>query len=333
MKKFMVLLLAILVLISCIFVSCKNKEKDDDGGTTVSGLEENADEYGFEVTDVTDENGKKVTDKDGKTVTTEVAVVYKKDKKGKTYAEVLNPNGEAVTDKNGKAVTMKVTQTTTEKETTTKKSNKKTTTAGLTTTTAPKPTGTTKKDVETTNEDETTKLEKGAVPKTDASGKEVSFSQKDQMILKSMLEVPYLYTASYENSDGVPLSIATHTAVWMAERDGGTKTIYPSSPVVLNLFKYYGQTVVNFKTQCNKYSEESGAPIKYISKDDTFEITGFTAKKQEVSISRIEALGNGYYKITGKVSNAAGKNKVAAIVQKNKLDTSLGFSIKALKWS
>lgn len=101
------------------------------------------------------------------------------------------------------------------------------------------------------------------VPKTSATGKEVNFSKEDQQIIANMLEVPYLYLASYENSKGVPINIAAYTAVWMAQHDGGTASTYPSSPVVLNLFKFYGQTVVNFKTQVNKVDS---TPIKYNSK-------------------------------------------------------------------
>lgn len=333
MKKVIVLLLALVVIISCVFVSCKGKN-DDANTTTEAGLESNAEAFGIETEDVTDENGKKVTDKDGKAVTKQVAVKYKKDKKGKTYGQVLDNEGNDLTDKNGKNVTIKVTEPSTEKDNDKNTTAKRTTNSkGLTTTTTQKPTGTTKKGVEPTSDKETTKpVGDDTVPKTNTTGTEVSFSIEDQNIIKSMLEVPYLYTASYENSEGVPISIATHTAVWMAEREGGTRNVYPSSPIVLSLFKYYDQTVVNFKTKCN--SENNGAPIEYIAKDDTFEITEYTPKKQEVSITKIEDLGrNNYYKVTGKVKNAGGKTKVVAIVKKNKLDVTLGFSIKALKWS
>ena len=81
MKKIFVLLLAVIVLLSCVFVSCS--KKDNDADATADGVEVAEDEYGFEVQEVTDENGKKVTDADGKAVTTEVAVKYKRDKKGK----------------------------------------------------------------------------------------------------------------------------------------------------------------------------------------------------------------------------------------------------------
>lgn len=322
-------MLAVSVLVSCVFAACSNKDEVNESST--EGLA-NADvEYGFEDVAVTDENGKEVTDADGNVVTTNVAVEYRKDKNGKTYAVVVGNDGKAVTDKNGKEVTIKVKDdddkpAQTQRTTTSAAGNN-------TTTEAPKPTGTTKKDVPVTVSPSTTHFEGNeTVPKTSESGTPVNFSVEDQAVIKSMLEVPYLYLASYENSDGVPLEIATHTAVWMAEHEGSTREVYASSPVVLNLFKFYGQTVVNFKTQCNEYAQKSGAPIEY-RKDDTFFISNFTSKVQSVSITGIEDLGdNNFYKVTANVSGC-NKKKVVAIVQKNRLDTSLGFSIKALKWS
>lgn len=150
-------------------------------------------------------------------------------------------------------------------------------------------------------------------------------------IVANMLEVPYLYLENYENSDGVPIKIAAYTAVWMAQHDGGTADTYPSSPVVLNLFKFYGQTVVNFKTQVEKFSN---VPIKYNKKNDTFTVKEYPKKKQTVKITKIEDLGdNNFYKVTGKVSGAGDVKRVEAVIQKNKLDSTLGFSIKALNWS
>lgn len=333
MKKTFLLLLALIVLISCIFISCK-KDSNTDSKSTTNGLESYDNEYGSETVAVTDKNGEAITDKNGKEVTTEVQVVYKKDKKGNTYAVVLDKDGNPVTDNKGKEVTVTFETT---KATTTKSS--KTTTAGFTTAKQEKPTGTTKKDAQTTKNDTTAFNGEDVVPKTSDSGKAVNFSSSDLSILKSMLEVPYLYLSSYENSDGVPYDIAAHTAVWMQSRETGDRSdlnspiVYPSSPVVLNLFRFYGQTVVNFKTECNNYAEEAGAPIKYVKKDDCFRVSGFTAKVQNVSITGVEDLGNNnYYKVTGNVSGC-NKSKVIAIVQKNKLDASLGFSIKALKWS
>lgn len=70
------------------------------------------------------------------------------------------------------------------------------------------------------------------------------------------------------------------------------------------------------------------------AKTITFSVSKYPKKKQTVKITKIEDLGdNNFYKVTGKVSKADGVKKVQAVVQKNKLDSTLGFSIKALKWS
>ena len=262
-------------------------------------LENNNNEYGLETEDVTDKDGKTVTDAKGKAVTTDVAVVYKKDKKGNTYAQKLDKDGKAVTNKKGKPVTVKAETT---KKNKTSRVNADTTGSAKTTAKETKPvkvTGTTKKNVPATKSDDTTAFDgMETVPKTSATGKEVNFSKEDQQIIANMLEVA---------------------------------STYPSSPVVLNLFKFYGQTVVNFKTQVNKVNS---TPIKYNSKNDTFSVSKYPKKKQTVKITKIEDLGdNNFYKVTGKVSKADGVKEVQAVVQKNKLDSTLGFSIKALKWS
>lgn len=320
MKKVFILLLALIVVISSIFVACAKKESEE----TTDGLNSDT-EFGFETQEVTDDKGKAVTDKDGNVVTTEVPVIYKKDKKGRTYAQLIDSDGNPI-----EGSTIKVTERDDDTENNSGTYGGKDPSKNTTTKPNNKTTGTTKKDVSLTDSNDTTAFNGNeTVPKTSATGKEVNFSVEDQNIIKSMLEVPYLYTASYENSDGVPIKIATHTAVWMAEREGSSRNIYPSSPIVLNLFKYYGQTVVNFKTKCNDYSD---APIKYIKKDDTFVISDYTKKVQTVSIMKVEDLGdNNFYKVTADVSGC-NKKKVIAIVQKNRLESSLGFSIKALKW-
>jgi hypothetical protein len=327
MKKLFILLLAILVVISSIFVACSRNQDGSDTGTTVEGLDSVEDEYGFETQEVTDEDGKTVTDSDGNAVTTEVAVKYKRDKKGNLYAQIIDENGDEV---EGSTIAVKDDGTLATSTTASAIDDS----FDNTTTTTTSPTGTTKQNVPLTDSAVTTKFEGDEeVPKTSDTGTEVNFSVEDQAIITSMLEVPYLYLANYENSDGVPIEIAVHTAVWMAERDGSSRTTYPASPVVLNLFKFYGQTVVNFKTKCNEYAEKAGAPIEYVKKDDTFVISNYTSKVQSVSITSIEDLGNNnFYKITGEVTGCS-KKKVVAIIQKNRLDTSLGFSIKALKWS
>lgn len=315
MKKGLILTLAVVVLISSILVSCTNKDEEN---STQPNLDNPDTMFGFEI----DENGN------------EVAVVYETDENGNTIAIVLDENGEKTTDKNGKYVTVKTDQKI--RHTQKNNSENEENTENLTVTKKPNPTGTTKEDIPFTSSKETTKFnkdEREIVPKTDASGKQVNFSIEDQEIITSMLEVPYLYSSSYENSDGVPIDIACHAAVWMAENEGSTKSTYPASPIVLNLFKYFGQTVVNFKTQCNDFAASSKAPIIYNKNNDTFTITEYTKKVQTVKITKIEDLGNNnFYKVTGDVSGCS-KKKVVAIIQKNRLESSLGFSIKALKWS
>ena len=56
--------------------------------------------------------------------------------------------------------------------------------------------------------------------------------------------------------------------------------------------------------------------------------------EQYGTLTIIEDLGNNnFYKVTGTVSGTKKAKKVVAIIQKNRLDSTLGFSIKALKWS
>lgn len=318
MKRTFVLSLAMLVLISALFTACSGNDDSNDGN---DGSDTNLESYDGEVGFEKDEDGN------------DVAVIYKLDEKGNTIAVKLGSDGEPVTDENGKEVTVKTTyQLTTKKAEQTANEGD---TKNLTTTTTQKPTGTTNKNIPNTSSADTTKFDEKTetVPKTSATGERVNFSAEDQAIIKSMLEVPYLYLANYENSDGVPISIACHTAVWMAERSGNIRSTYPSGTVVLNLFYYFGQTVVNFKTQCNDFAAKANAPIKYDKSRGTFEISEFTSKKQTVSITGIENLGNNnFYKVSADVKGCE-KKKVVAIIQKNRLDPTLGFSIKALKWS
>lgn len=193
------------------------------------------------------------------------------------------------------------------------------------------------KNGETTGKELTTiEASKDKVPSTNASGKKVIFNQQDLERIAAMLEVPGLYKFSYENKDGVSAEMATHVAVWMAAREDIKGTSFPSGTIVLDLFKYYGQTVVNFKSNCNAAAKKENIYniISYSNKDSVFTITKGEAKQQSVKINRVESLGNNnYYKVTGSVSGAKSCKKVVAVVQKNRLDTELGFSIKALKWS
>lgn len=180
------------------------------------------------------------------------------------------------------------------------------------------------------------------MPSTSDSGKKVKFSNADVATVTHMLEVPYLYSASYENTDQVPISIATHVACWMLERENLNTSSFASGTVVIDLFNYFDRTVVSFKTECNSYTGEgatNAAPITYNSGNDTFKITSdYEKATHEVTITEIQNLGNNnYYKVIGTVKASNGSNckatKVEAVIQKNKLDSSLGFSVKALKWS
>lgn len=324
MKKSIAIILVLIISMSTILAACQSKDENE---TTKAGLENNANEFGFEDVEVTDDDGKKVTDKNGNTVTTQVAVEYVTNKKGKVIAKQIDDNGEYVTNKKGKEVTVKTTKKI-ENSTTVPVSNpttkKQKTTASTTNTTA-------KNEGTTENKLTTVKQDKDKVPSTSEKGETVTFSSQDQQTIKNMLEVPYLYTESYENAKGVPIKIATHAALWMASREGLQTASFASGTIVLDLFKYFGQTVVNFKTECNNAKNKN---INYVSRSDTFTISNFEAPTHTVSITKIEDLGNNnYYKVTGKVSGAKGVSKVISIVQKNKLDSTLGFSIKALKWS
>ena len=254
-----------------------------------------------------------------------------------TQAGLANADTEFGTEinKDGKEVTVPIRETTTKKgETSTKKNNGG---KGETPTNGPTTPQTTDNKGETTGKELTTiEASKDKVPSTNASGKKVIFNQQDLERIAAMLEVPGLYKFSYENKDGVSAEMATHVAVWMAAREDIKGTSFPSGTVVLDLFKYYGQTVVNFKSNCNAAAKKENIYdiINYSNKDSVFTITKGEAKQQSVKINRVESLGNNnYYKVTGSVSGAKSCKKVVAVVQKNRLDTELGFSIKALKWS
>lgn len=254
-----------------------------------------------------------------------------------TQAGLANADTEFGTEinKDGKEVTVPIRETTTKKdETSTKKNNGG---KGETPTNGPTTPQTTDNKGETTGKELTTiEASKDKVPSTNASGKKVIFNQQDLERIAAMLEVPGLYKFSYENKDGVSAEMATHVAVWMAAREDIKGTSFPSGTIVLDLFKYYGQTVVNFKSNCNAAAKKENIYdiISYSNKDSVFTITKGEAKQQSVKINRVESLGNNnYYKVTGSVSGAKSCKKVVAVVQKNRLDTELGFSIKALKWS
>ena len=310
-KKIGIVLICVAMAVT-VFAGCSKKNTDNE--TPSGGLEDSAQEFGFE------------EDEDGNTV----AVEYDGDK-----AYVLDDNGK----RTGEVLKRKPTTTTT-----TKKSDKDSDDNKK----APnkqedRPNVPNKTDGEETKKELTTlPFDDIKVPSTSASGKKVKFSNADVATVTHMLEVPYLYMASYENTDQVPISIATHVACWMLERENLNTSSFASGTVVIDLFNYFDRTVVSFKTECNSYTGKgatNAAPITYNSDNDTFKITSdYEAATHEVTITEIQNLGNNnYYKVIGTVKAANGSDckatKVEAVIQKNKLDSSLGFSVKALKWS
>ena len=310
-KKIGIVLICV-AMAATVFAGCSKKNTDNE--TPSGGLEDSAQEFGFE------------EDEDGNTV----AVEYDGDK-----AYVLDDNGK----RTGEVLKRKPTTTTT-----TKKSDKDSDDNKK----APnkqedRPNVPNKTDGEETKKELTTlPFDDIKVPSTSASGKKVKFSNADVATVTHMLEVPYLYMASYENTDQVPISIATHVACWMLERENLNTSSFASGTVVIDLFNYFDRTVVSFKTECNSYTGNgatNAAPITYNSDNDTFKITSdYEAATHEVTITEIQNLGNNnYYKVIGTVKAANGSDckatNVEAVIQKNKLDSSLGFSVKALKWS
>lgn len=332
MKKTTAIILSLVVLVSSVFTACTAKNETET--TTAEGIDAAVNEFGFETIEVTDENGEAVTDENGEVQTTDVNVEYVTDKKGNTIARVLDKDGKPAKDKKGKEITVK-----SDYEVTTLPADVSTLPAGQTPSvpatekTTKSTTMSTVKGEDTTKEELTTlSVSKDKVPLTSDNGTAIAFSPEDQQTIKNMLEVPYLYENSYENADGVPINIAAHAAIWMAQRDNLTTNAYASGTIVLDLFKYFGQTVVNFKSKCN--TDANNSKIVYVAKSDAFSISSFEAPTHSVSIESIEDLGNNnYYKVTGKVEGASRKHKVVAVIQRNKLDATLGFSIKALKWS
>lgn len=320
LKKSIAILLALTVLVSCGFAACSSGKDDDNTTTTVKeGLESVDTEYGTEL----DEEGNPVD------------VEYVKDKDGKVTAYVIDTKtGERKKDKLGRDVTVKVSETTTKKDNSTKKNDDEDS-EGPGSTEPTKNTAVVDEGAGTTSSELTTiEAKDDVVPKTSASGDRVQFNSKDLQSIASMLEVPGITAFSYENSDGINARMAVHVAIWMAQREGLSSSSFPSGTVVLDLFKYYGQTVVNFKSNCNDAAKKEDSPISYSASDGIFKITDSEKKEQTVKITRVENLGNNnYYKVSGSVSGVKNIKSVTAVVQKNKLDTSLGFSIKAVKWS
>lgn len=308
MRKAIAVVLATTIAISVAMIGCSKSKNDEETTTkTVDGLKNNEDTFSIEEETVTDKNGEAVTDKNGNPVTTQVMYKETTDKKGNKIAVKIDDNGEVVTDKNKKPVTVHTTK-------------------------APKTTSTTAVSLPDESSTITTVApDKDIVPKIDDSTKSASFTEDEIKVIEAMFEVPGIYASNYENSDGVPLDAAKHAAVWMAQRENLNTKTYASGTIVLGLFKFFGQTVVNFKNNCGKNAE-----ITYNAKNDTFTIPSAESAIQKVSIEKVEEYSqknnNNYYKITAKVSGCD-KSKVVAVVQKNRLESSLGFSIKAMRWS
>lgn len=308
MRKAIAVVLATTIAVSVAMIGCsKSKNNEVTTTKTVDGLKNNEDTFSIEEETVTDKNGEAVTDKNGNPVTTQVMYKETTDKKGNKIAVKIDDNGEVVTDKNKKPVTVHTTK-------------------------APKTTSTTAVSLPDESSTITTVApDKDIVPKIDDSTKSASFTEDEIKVIEAMFEVPGIYTSNYENSDGVPLDAAKHAAVWMAQRENLNTKTYASGTIVLGLFKFFGQTVVNFKNNCGKNAE-----ITYNASNDTFTIPSAESAVQKVSIEKVEEYSqknnNNYYKITAKVSGCD-KSKVVAVVQKNRLESSLGFSIKAMRWS
>lgn len=308
MRKAIAVVLATTIAVSVAMIGCsKSKNNEETTTKAVDGLKNNEDTFSIEEETVTDKNGEAVTDKNGNPVTTQVMYKETTDKKGNKIAVKIDDNGEVVTDKNKKPVTVHTTK-------------------------APKTTSTTAVSLPDESITITTVApDKDIVPKIDDSTKSASFTEDEIKVIEAMFEVPGIYTSNYENSDGVPLDAAKHAAVWMAQRENLNTKTYASGTIVLGLFKFFGQTVVNFKNNCGKNAE-----ITYNASNDTFTIPSAESAVQKVSIEKVEEYSqknnNNYYKITAKVSGCD-KSKVVAVVQKNRLESSLGFSIKAMRWS
>lgn len=309
MRKAIAVVLATTIAVSVAMIGCsKSKNNEETTTKAVDGLKNNEDTFSIEEETVTDKNGEAVTDKNGNPVTTQVMYKETTDKKGNKIAVKIDDNGEVVTDKNKKPVTVHTTKA---KITINTQTTAVLPTQELTiTTVAP---------------------DKDIVPKIDDSTKSASFSEDEIKVIEAMFEVPGIYASNYENSDGVPLDAAKHAAVWMAQRENLNTKTYASGTIVLGLFKFFGQTVVNFKNNCGKNAE-----ITYNASNDTFTIPSAESAVQKVSIEKVEEYSqknnNNYYKVTAKVSGCD-KSKVVAVVQKNRLESSLGFSIKAMRWS
>ena len=308
-------IVGVIAIISTIFASCSSSKNNNDEITTADNYGQNVNEYVLEEIEVLDENGNPVLDENGNILTSQV--VQKVENSGNDN----NNNDGFESNNSGNEITIGKLTT-------------QATTLPVETTVASTANNTTEKEITTLPAD------KNIVPLTTDSGKPIDFSAQDQQIIKQMLEVPYMYESNYENTDGVPIALASHAAIWSLQRNGLSTNTFPEGTVVLNLFKFFGQTVVNYSNRCN--NESSNQNIIFVNEKNAdgtgynkmFLLTQTESNTHTITIDHIEDLGNNnYYKVVAKVSGVKGYNTVNAIIQRNKLDSSLGFSIKALKWS
>lgn len=312
MRKAIAVVLATTIAVSVAMIGCSKSKNDEETTITAAdGLENNEDTFNIEEETVTDKNGEAVTDKNGNPVTTQVMYKETTDKKGNKIAVKIDENGEVVTDKNKKPVKKPIKDNKNDNKNEDKKDDA----------------------VDDIPENEIVEVDPNddVVPKIDDKTKPAEFNNSEKEVVELMLGVPNLCNSNYENADGVPIEAARHAAVWMAQRENLNTKTYASGTIVLGLFKFFGQTVVNFKNNCGKNDE-----ITYNASNDTFTIPSAESAVQKVSIEKVEEYSqknnNNYYKITAKVSGCD-KSKVVAVVQKNRLESSLGFSIKAMRWS
>lgn len=315
-KKFSAIFLCICLLAGC-FAACSDEAETAD---TAGGLSDSISEYGFEQ----DENGNTVA------VLYEDGKAYVLDAEGNKTGEVIdNPQNMPAEEKQNGGSSENTEPSSGPDRVTDREDVSNNTGNGSGTTSA---------------ELTTLPMNEDKVPTTSDSGNTVKFSDKDVKTVTNMLEVPYLYTASYESNQNVPIEIATHVACWMLQRENLDTNNFASGTVVIDLFNYFARTVVSFKTKCNSCTSSgtdvaNPAPITYNSTSDTFTVTGssYESPTHRVNITQIQDLGNNnYYKVIANVDGIDSGCKattLVAVIQKNKLDTSLGFSIKALKWS
>ena len=293
-----------MLVISVCFAACKGKDKDKDNteSTTTTKAPEGLEQYDTQYELTTDEDGNAIL-----VVSGDDGLLHEVDENGKKTGRTFKPKDSDNSGSNS-----------------TQGNKDDNNSGGGGTPPAQKgPNDITNKteDVkETTGSNLTTLPSKeDKVPKTTDKGTPVQFSDKDIATLTNMLEVPNLYVSSFENSQRLPIDVATHVANWLYCRNDTSK-IVNSSGVILSLFNYFAQSVVEFKSRCNGIEN---TVVTYDSSSDEFTIK--------------ECENKNYYKITATVEevNNSGCNydEVVAVVQKNMLNMARGFSIKALKWN